>query len=198
MTSETRGRTLFAEVPTAEVLTIGDELCRGEIVDTNSAYLAERLTALGLHVRWRTSVTDDPPDMVDALERAAQRAHVIVTSGGLGPTDDDRTVDVLCGLLGVEPEDDAPHAERMRARFAARGFALTPNNLRQVCASAWRHGARQPDRYRAGLHRATRPGAALVHARRAAGDEADVREGLAPQLVARWARPSSRGSARSS
>ena len=125
------GATLFAEV-----LTIGDELCRGEIIDTNSAYLAERLTALGLHVRWRTSVTDDPPDMVDAITRAAQRAHLVVTSGGLGPTDDDRTVDVLCGLLGVETVDDELHAERMRARFSARAqvgsHPLTPNNLRQV------------------------------------------------------------------
>ncbi|MEO6950447.1 MAG: competence/damage-inducible protein A [Polyangia bacterium] len=121
-------------VPTrlAEVLTIGDELCRGEIVDTNSAYLAERLTSLGLHVRWRTSVTDDPPDMADAIRRASGRAHVVVTSGGLGPTDDDRTVDVLCGLLDVEAVDDAAHATRMRERFEARNLALTPNNLRQV------------------------------------------------------------------
>ena len=54
----------------AEVLTIGDELNRGEIVDTNSSWLAERLTALGAHVRWRTSVTDEVPDISAALVTA--------------------------------------------------------------------------------------------------------------------------------
>jgi nicotinamide-nucleotide amidase len=116
----------------AEVLTIGDELNRGEIVDTNSSWLAEQLTELGLHVRWRTSVTDDAPDMTAALERALARADVVVCSGGLGPTDDDRTVDTVCALLGTEPIEEPIHAERMRVRFAERNFRLTPNNLRQV------------------------------------------------------------------
>src|SRR5690349_10515179 len=85
----------------AEVVTIGDELGRGEIVDTNSSWLAGRLTDRGLYVRWRTSVTDDEHDIADALTVAARRARVVVVSGGLGPTDDDRTVDVVAGLLGV-------------------------------------------------------------------------------------------------
>lgn len=117
---------------TAEVVTIGDELNRGEIVDTNSSWLAERLTALGAYVRWRSSVTDDADDMRRALEAACARADVVVTSGGLGPTDDDRTVDVVCALAGVAAMQEPDHFEKMRARFAERGFALTPNNLRQV------------------------------------------------------------------
>jgi len=116
----------------AEVLTIGDELNRGEIVDTNSSWLAEQLTALGAHVRWRTSVTDDEPDMTAALRQAAGRARLVVCSGGLGPTDDDRTVDVVSRLVGVEPVVDKAHEEKMNARFADRGFRITPNNLRQV------------------------------------------------------------------
>jgi competence/damage-inducible protein CinA-like protein len=116
----------------AEVLTIGDELNRGEIVDTNSSYLAERLTALGAHVRWRTSVTDDVPDLDAAVRQAAARAQLVVCSGGLGPTDDDRTVDVVSAVTGVEPVQEPQHEERMRARFAERNFTLTPNNLRQV------------------------------------------------------------------
>src|SRR5260370_18809443 len=87
----------------AEILTIGDELNRGEIIDTNSSWLAERLTALGAYVRWRTSVTDDRADMAAALRQAAGRADVVVCSGGLGPTDDDRTVDVAASLAGLEP-----------------------------------------------------------------------------------------------
>src|SRR5688572_29370234 len=116
----------------AEILTIGDELCRGEIVDTNSSWLAERLTGLQLHVRWRSSVTDDVPDLEEAMRRAAGRAQVVVCSGGLGPTDDDRTVDVAARVAGVAPAQEPAHEARMRARFAERNFKLTPNNLRQV------------------------------------------------------------------
>ncbi|HEX9104069.1 MAG TPA: CinA family nicotinamide mononucleotide deamidase-related protein, partial [Polyangia bacterium] len=117
---------------TVEVVTIGDELNRGEIIDTNSSWLAERLTALGAYVRWRTSVTDDPRDMAEALARAGGRADVVVTSGGLGPTDDDRTVDVVSELAGVAPVQEPAHFDKMRVRYAERGFRLTPNNLRQV------------------------------------------------------------------
>src|SRR5262245_4503570 len=102
----------------AEILTIGDELNRGEIVDTNSSWLAERLSGLGAHVRWRSSVNDDPDDLADALRRAAARAALAVCSGGLGPTEDDRTVDGVSALLGVAPVVDPEHEARMRARFA--------------------------------------------------------------------------------
>jgi nicotinamide-nucleotide amidase len=117
---------------TVEIVTIGDELNRGEIIDTNSSWLAERLTSLGAYVRWRTSVTDDARDMTETLQRACGRADVVVTSGGLGPTDDDRTVDVISALAGVEPVQEPAHFEKMRIRYGERGFRLTPNNLRQV------------------------------------------------------------------
>src|SRR5260370_482958 len=107
----------------AEILTIGDELNRGEIVDTNSSWLSERLTALGAHVRWRSSVTDDPQDLTALLETAAARAQLVVASGGLGPTDDDRTVDVVARLLGAPPAVDSAHEARMRERFSRRNFA---------------------------------------------------------------------------
>ena len=116
----------------AEIVTVGDELCRGEIVDTNSAWLAERLTDLGYHVRWRSSTVDDAGDMATALREAAARARVVLCSGGLGPTEDDRTVDVVSSLLGVEPAIDGDHRAKMEARFAERNFAITPNNMRQV------------------------------------------------------------------
>jgi nicotinamide-nucleotide amidase len=117
---------------TVEIVTIGDELNRGEIIDTNSSWLAERLTALGAYVRWRTSVTDDAADMRAALVTATARAELVVTSGGLGPTDDDRTVDVVSEVAGVEPVQEPAHFEKMRVRYGERGFRLTPNNLRQV------------------------------------------------------------------
>src|SRR5277367_6825221 len=70
----------------AEILTIGDELCRGEIVDTNSSYLAARLWDLDITTRWMTSCCDDDQDIALAVTRAVERADLAVCSGGLGPT----------------------------------------------------------------------------------------------------------------
>jgi nicotinamide-nucleotide amidase len=115
----------------AEILTIGDELCRGEIVDSNSSWLAARLWELGVTVTWMTSCRDDRVDMLAAFAQAAARAEVVVCSGGLGPTEDDLTVDVLAEAAGVGVEVDAASVARMEERFARAGYALTPNNVRQ-------------------------------------------------------------------
>lgn len=116
----------------AEIVTIGDELCRGEIVDTNSSWLAQSLWDLDITVGWMTSCRDVANDIRSAFERAAERAELVVASGGLGPTNDDLTVEVISDLLGVEPVIDEPSRERMEARFAAANYRLTPNNLRQA------------------------------------------------------------------
>jgi PncC family amidohydrolase len=102
----------------AEILTIGDELCRGEIVDTNSSHLAARLWDLAITTRWMTSCNDDEADIAAALTQAVGRADLVVCSGGLGPTEDDLTVDVVTRLAGVEPAIDGPSRARMEARFA--------------------------------------------------------------------------------
>jgi nicotinamide-nucleotide amidase len=115
----------------AEILTIGDELCRGEIVDTNSSYLAARLWDLGITARWMTSCTDDEADIRQALEAAVGRAEIVVCSGGLGPTEDDLTVDVVAAMAEVEPVIDDPSRKRMEAWFAGR-VEVTPIQLRQV------------------------------------------------------------------
>src|SRR5262245_15229347 len=86
----------------AEILTIGDELCRGEIVDTNSSHLAARLWDIGITTRWMTSCNDDAADIAAALSAAVGRADLVVCSGGLGPTEDDLTVDVAAQLAGVD------------------------------------------------------------------------------------------------
>jgi nicotinamide-nucleotide amidase len=106
----------------AEILTIGDELCRGEIVDTNSSHLAARLWDMSITTRWMTSCNDDPADIASALTQAVARADVVVCSGGLGPTEDDLTVDVVAGLAGVEPVIDEPSRARMVAWFAQRSI----------------------------------------------------------------------------
>ena len=115
-----------------EIVTIGDEICRGEIVDTNAAWLAAELWDLDVTVAWMTSCRDDDADMRRALETAAARADIALVSGGLGPTEDDRTVDVVSALLGAEPKIHEPSFEAMKARYGQIGYAVTPNNLRQV------------------------------------------------------------------
>ncbi len=116
----------------AEIVTIGDELNRGEIVDTNAAWLGEQLTDLGLDVRYRQGCNDRQDDIVAVLGHAAARSHVVLVSGGLGPTQDDLTVDVAAGLLGVPALIEPAHEERLRARLAERNMPLMPNGLRQV------------------------------------------------------------------
>lgn len=119
----------------AEILTIGDELCRGEIVDTNSAWLAAELWDLQVTCGWMTSCRDEVDDMRTAVRTACTRADLVVCSGGLGPTEDDLTVDVMAELAGSEPEEHAPSRQRMEARFGAIYAQRMPANMaRQVRA----------------------------------------------------------------
>lgn len=116
----------------AEILTIGDELCRGEIVDTNATWLAGELWDMDVTVAWMTSCRDLDDDMRHAITAAASRADLVLVSGGLGPTEDDRTVDVLASLIGVEPVIHEPARQRMEERFARLGLRPAMNTLRQV------------------------------------------------------------------
>jgi nicotinamide-nucleotide amidase len=104
----------------AEILTIGDELCRGEIVDTNSSYLAAKLWDLDITTRWMTSCLDDEADMKAALGQAVARADLVICSGGLGPTEDDLTVDVVSSLAGTTPAIEEGHRAKMEAWLARR------------------------------------------------------------------------------
>lgn len=115
----------------AEILTIGDELCRGEIVDTNSSYLAQRLWDLDITTRWMTSCCDDEQDITTALTAAIGRADLVVCSGGLGPTEDDLSVDMVARLAGTDVIIDDEARRRMETYFAGR-IQVTPIQLRQV------------------------------------------------------------------
>lgn len=119
----------------AEILTIGDELCRGEIVDTNSALFAGKLWDLAITTRWMTSCNDDAADMRAALETATRRADLVICSGGLGPTEDDLTVDVVAALAGRTVVIDEPARANMMERFKGRGLTgpeILEIQLRQV------------------------------------------------------------------
>ena len=78
-------------MPTAEIVAIGSELLLGQIIDTNSAWLADRLSKLGVDLYHKTVVGDNHVRMVEVIDKALDRSDVVITSGGLGPTQDDIT-----------------------------------------------------------------------------------------------------------
>lgn len=116
----------------AAILTIGTELTRGELVDTNAQWLAAELTALGFEVVEIATVDDDRGRIVAALERLAKTAKVVLVSGGLGPTTDDVTAECAAAAAGVELVRDEVAYETLRRRFAALGRSLTPSNERMA------------------------------------------------------------------
>ncbi len=117
---------------TAEIVAIGSELLLGQIVDTNSAWMAERLTALGVDMYYKTVVGDNPGRMKEVIDRALDRSDVVVTSGGLGPTQDDLTREIVAEATGRELVLDAGLLEQIETRFRSRGFVMTKNNERQA------------------------------------------------------------------
>jgi nicotinamide-nucleotide amidase len=116
----------------AEIITIGDELLRGEIVDSNKARIAERLLMLDLECRHQVSVLDDPADMQDAFRRAADRSDFVLVSGGLGPTRDDLTTEVLADTFGRQMELDEDSLALIQAFFARVGREMSDVNRKQA------------------------------------------------------------------
>lgn len=116
----------------AEIITIGDELLRGEIVDSNKARIADRLRLLDLECRYQVSVLDDPADMRDAFLRAAGRSDFVLVSGGLGPTRDDLTTEVLAETFGRKLELDEASLEEIRGFFARVGREMADVNRKQA------------------------------------------------------------------
>ena len=84
----------------AELITIGDEFIIGQIVDTNSAWMAQELNAIGVKVKQITSVSDNREHILAALHEASKRANIVLITGGLGPTKDDITKATLCDYFG--------------------------------------------------------------------------------------------------
>jgi nicotinamide-nucleotide amidase len=116
----------------AEVITIGDELLRGEIVDSNKSFLSDRLLRLDIETHFHASVRDVPADMTDAFHRAAERSDIVLVSGGLGPTRDDLTSEVLGRSFGRELELDEEALAGIQAFFGSVGREMTENNATQA------------------------------------------------------------------
>lgn len=116
----------------AEIINVGTELLLGNIVNTDARDLAVMLSELGINVYWQTVVGDNPGRLKSAVEIAAARADVIITTGGLGPTFDDLTKQTVCAALGVELYFDERAKAELDGFFRmGRGGHMTENNLQQ-------------------------------------------------------------------
>jgi nicotinamide-nucleotide amidase len=117
---------------TCVVLSIGTELTRGELVNSNAAWLGAELTALGFEVSEHSVVDDDVDRIVQTLHRLAKAARVIVTTGGLGPTTDDLTTAAVASALGVTLVRDEAALDHIRRRIERAGRTLTATNAKQA------------------------------------------------------------------
>ncbi len=117
---------------TAAVLSIGTELTRGELINSNAAWLAEELTALGFEVVEHLTVDDDVDRIVQALERLSKRCRVVVSTGGLGPTTDDLTTEAVAKALQKPLVRDDASLERIRSLFSALGRSMSKSNEKQA------------------------------------------------------------------
>ncbi len=115
-----------------EMLATGDELVTGQLADTNTTWLGGSLFDIGERLARTTVIGDDLDEIVAALREVAARAEVVVVSGGLGPTVDDRSVEAACLAFGRQPILQQGELARIRARFETLGRSFTPNNERQA------------------------------------------------------------------
>lgn len=119
-------------VPTAEVISIGDELTSGQRLDTNSQWLSRRLSEIGLRPLFHTTVADDEGLMRQAFEQASQRADVTLITGGLGPTGDDLTRQVIAEVAGVPLLTDQAAVQYIEELFVSRGRSMPESNRVQA------------------------------------------------------------------
>ena len=116
----------------AELLSVGTELLLGEIVDTNSAWLAQDLARRGVDVYWSQRVGDNRKRLKRAVEEALSRSDLLIMCGGLGPTDDDMSREAVAETLGETPEVDTGLELELRARFASFSVSMPERNLKQA------------------------------------------------------------------
>jgi nicotinamide-nucleotide amidase len=117
---------------TAEIITIGDELLIGQVVDTNSTWIGQELNKIGIRVRQKTAIGDDAGEILTTLKEASLRADIILITGGLGPTKDDITKKTLCTFFNTSLRFDQPSFEIIDSLFKARGREVTDINKLQA------------------------------------------------------------------
>lgn len=116
----------------AEIITIGTELLLGDVVDTNTSYLARQLRELGIDLLRTTTIGDNPGRIAEQVRNSLQSCDIVITTGGLGPTIDDPTREAI-GLAFDQPLEFHPELwDSINSRFVSRGLKATQNNQRQA------------------------------------------------------------------
>lgn len=116
----------------AEIITIGDEILIGQIIDTNSAWLADRLGKAGIKISRITSIGDNADEITSTIRKAMSRSRLVFTTGGLGPTRDDITTKTLAAIFGCKLIEHKPSLELIEKMLAARGIAFNTLNRSQA------------------------------------------------------------------
>jgi nicotinamide-nucleotide amidase len=115
-----------------EIVTIGSELLRGQIIDTNAAYLAQQLNLTGFNVSLHTSVGDNYDHMQRVLSQALRRSDLVIATGGLGPTEDDLTREVIADLVDVPLAFRQELMDQIESIFKIRGYSMPESNRKQA------------------------------------------------------------------
>lgn len=116
----------------AEIITIGSEITTGSTLNTHSQYISSKLLELGVETYYHTSVDDNKERVKDIINISLQRANLIITTGGLGPTDDDLTKEVISDALGLKLVNDKDMEENIRNIFGKLSKSMPINNLKQA------------------------------------------------------------------
>ena len=122
------------DVRSAEILCVGTELLLGDIINTNASYISRRLAALGIPVYRQAVVGDNPERMRQAIAESFARSDCLILTGGLGPTCDDITKEMVAEYLGLELELNEEALERMKSYFSSTCRTMTKNNEKQAFA----------------------------------------------------------------
>ena len=117
---------------TAEIIAIGSELLLGQIIDTNTSYLASRLQEIGLETAFQTMVGDDRKRMISVIRRALSRSRFIITTGGIGPTEDDLTREIVAEVCGKKLVFHPKLFKLIKSFFDRAGFVMAANNRKQA------------------------------------------------------------------
>ena len=116
----------------AEIISIGTELLMGELTDSNAAWIAGRLPALGIQLQWVTIMGDDLAMLAEGFRQGIQRSDVVFTTGGLGPTQDDLTREAVAAAFDETPVVQQEVVDRLSAYFQARGTPMPSHNVKQA------------------------------------------------------------------
>jgi nicotinamide-nucleotide amidase len=135
-----------------EIITVGDEVLMGQIVNTNAAFIAEKLTEAGIPAGWMTTVGDDHQQILHAFRRAKARAKAIIITGGLGPTPDDLTKPCITEFFKDKIEFREHLFEKVKQRFKDHGVEMPPRNRNQAEFPASANEIPNPNGTATGIH----------------------------------------------